>query len=66
MIVAKRSGPARAMRIGIEPYPLSVESLDLRVDARRIAARRYADDADLNAALEDATIVELVWAIGRV
>jgi hypothetical protein len=57
---------ARVMGIGIEPYPLCVESLDLRVDARSIAARRYADDADLNAALEDATIVELVWAIGRV
>ncbi len=48
--------------VTMEPYPLSVPSLETRVVARRIPARRYIDDANLGAALADAPPVDLVWS----
>ena len=49
----------------IEPYPLSVDSLLLATPARRIAARRYANDAELQTALRAAPTERLTWTIGR-
>ena len=48
-----------------EPFPLSVDSLELRVPAKRIAAQRLADDAELRAALSHARTEELRWTIMR-
>jgi hypothetical protein len=52
-------------RVAIEPYPLSEDTHEFSVDARRIPARPYADDADLRAAWNDAPSVQLVWTFGR-
>ncbi len=59
--------PARDQRnwqVAIEPFPLTVASLELATDARQIPARLYADDADLQAALNEAATIRLVWTIG--
>jgi hypothetical protein len=51
--------------VAIEPYPLSDDTHEFSVDARRIAARPYADDADLQAAWNAAPTVQLVWSLSR-
>jgi hypothetical protein len=49
----------------IDPYPLSDDAHEFRVDGRRIRARSYADDADLQATWNEAPHVQLVWALTR-
>jgi len=49
--------------IHAEPFPLSVNRLDLTVSVRIIPVREYADDADLHSALQTATRGCLNWAI---
>ena len=44
----------------IEPYPLCVDSLRLETAARRLAARPYPNDAELQAALRTAPVEVLV------
>jgi hypothetical protein len=56
--------PKNPSHIAIEPYPLRVNSLRLDVPARRLAARRYANDADLQTALHAASTERLTWTIG--
>jgi hypothetical protein len=51
--------------IKIEPYPLSVAELSLSVTARCIPARRYKDDNDLQAAIQNASITELTWKLAQ-
>lgn len=60
---AVRLEPQTPSRIVVTPYPLSVAHLELAVEARRIPARRYADDNDLHAALRDAPTVRLNWLL---
>jgi hypothetical protein len=55
----------RAWTVAIEPYPLSDDAHEFRVNARRIPARNYADDADLQATWNDAPHVELLWTLTR-
>ena len=53
----------KARKVMIEPYPLAAGELTLRVPCRRIAARRYTDQADLLAALAAAPLEELTWTV---
>jgi hypothetical protein len=55
----------RRWRVAMEPYPLNDDTQELSVEARRIPARRYADEADLQATWNDAPHVMLVWALTR-
>ena len=55
--------PESATEIAVEPYPLSVESLELIVPARRVPARRYTDDADLHQTLQNAPTEQLRWTL---
>jgi len=57
--------PRDPAQIVIEPYPLRVDSLRLETPVRRLAARRYANDAELQAALRAAPIEVLAWTISR-
>lgn len=57
--------PRDPAQIVIEPYPLCVDSLRLETPVRRLAARRYANDAELQAALRAAPIEVLAWTISR-
>jgi hypothetical protein len=61
---AVRFIPRHPARIVVESYPLRVDSLLLETPARRIAARRYANDADLQTALRIAPTERLTWTIG--
>jgi hypothetical protein len=56
--------PNNPAQIAVEPYPLCVDSLLLETPARRIAARRYANDAELQTALRAAPTERLSWMIG--
>jgi hypothetical protein len=51
--------------VAIEPYPLSDETHEFSVEARRIPARNYADDADLETAWREAPSAQLVWSLCR-
>jgi hypothetical protein len=59
----------RKWHVTIEPDPLfrSVQGgpHEFSVDARRVPARWYADDADLQTTWRDAPSVQLVWSFGR-
>ena len=55
----------RKWHVTIEPDPLSDGLHEFSVDARRVPARRYADDADLQATWRDAPSVQLVWTFGH-
>lgn len=56
--------PLEATRIAIEPFPLADGGdLELSVSAKRIAARRYANDDDLLNALHDAEAERLNWTL---
>ncbi len=55
----------RKWHVTIEPDPLSDRLHEFRVEARRILARQYADDVDLQATWRDAPSVQLVWSFGR-
>jgi len=55
----------RKWRVAITPYPLSDDTHEFNVEARRIPARRYADDADLQSVWNDAPSVQLTWVLGR-
>jgi hypothetical protein len=52
-------------QVVVEPYPLSGDTHEFSVDARRIPARPYADDADLQTTWSDAPTVQLVWTFGK-
>jgi hypothetical protein len=56
--------PKDPTHIVVEPYPLCVDSLRLQTPARRLAGRRYASDAELQAALRAAPTEVLAWTIG--
>lgn len=56
--------PRAAGMIGIDPYPLGVDSLVLMTPVRRLAARRYGSDAELQAALQTAPLETLAWTVG--
>lgn len=58
-----RLDPQSSSRITVTPYPLSVERLELAVQARRIPIRRFLDDNDLHAALRDAPQIRLEWRL---
>jgi len=60
-----RCVPQGAWSIGIEPYPLSVERLELSVAARRIPARKLRGDDELLRALAAAPVEELRWTVSR-
>jgi hypothetical protein len=51
--------------VAIEPFPLSDDAHEFRVDARRIPARGYADDTELQATWNDAPHVQLAWTLAR-
>jgi hypothetical protein len=55
--------PITPYRISLKPYPLSVSELRLTVSAKRVAARAYADDADLAHALSEAHTEEMTWKL---
>jgi len=55
--------PKNPAQIAIEPYPLRVDSLLLETPARRLVARRYANDAELQTALLAAPTERLSWTI---
>jgi hypothetical protein len=55
--------PQAAGFIAIDPYPLGVDSLLLKTPVRRLAARRYGSDAELQAALQTAPLETLAWTI---
>jgi hypothetical protein len=55
----------RAWRVAIEPYPLAEDMHQFSIEARRIPARRYADDADLQATWRSAPTVQLVWMLSK-
>jgi hypothetical protein len=55
--------PKNPAQIAIEPYPLRVDSLLLETPARRLAARCYANDAELQTALRSAPTERLTWTI---
>jgi hypothetical protein len=49
--------------IAIDPYPLGVDSLVLKTPVRRLTARRYGSDAELQAALQTAPLESLAWTV---
>ncbi|TWU09023.1 hypothetical protein CA54_42630 [Symmachiella macrocystis] len=53
--------PYADARIVIDPYVLTKQPLTLAVPARRIAARAYADNKDLRAAIDASPVEELSW-----
>jgi hypothetical protein len=55
----------RKWHVTIDPDPLSDGLHEFSVEARRIPARPYADDADLQATWGSAPSVQLVWTFGR-
>lgn len=55
--------PLSPTQIQIHPYPFSQPELNLRVPARRIAARPYQDDEQLQAALAQAQRDQLEWTL---
>jgi len=55
--------PNGPWQIAIDPYPLTDESLRLQTRARRIAARKYTDEADYRTAFNVAPIEILTWTI---
>ena len=57
--------PLSSHEIAADPFPLSVDRLELTVPARRIPIRRNADDAELHAALQNAPTERLSWTIVR-
>lgn len=50
-------------RITLEPWPLSVERLELSVPAWRIPARRFGSDTELQAAIKSAGNETLNWTL---
>jgi hypothetical protein len=60
-----RLTPGSSGRVVLTPYPLSVDRLELSVSAHRIEARRYANDAELQRAIDAAEIEELRWELTR-
>ena len=57
--------PLSSHEIAADPFPLSVDRLELTVPARRIPIRRNADDAELHAALQNAPTERVSWTIVR-
>lgn len=57
--------PEYPSEVRIDPWPLSVDHLDVSAPARRIPARRYADDADLHETLRAAPVETLRWTLRR-
>ena len=55
--------PEEATRIVIDPYPLGVESLRLSTPARRVPARKYADEGEYQVAFNAAPVETLTWTI---
>ena len=55
--------PQAAGLIAVDPYPLGVDSLVLKTPVRRLAARRYGSDAELQAALQTAPLETLAWTV---
>lgn len=53
------------VEIAVDPYPLSVDRLELTVSCRVVPARTYTDDADLQNALQTAPHRSLSWNIVR-
>ena len=60
MIWGPFAGPAE---IVVEPWPFSVEKVDLSVPVRRIAARACADSADLHRQLAQSAEELLHWTL---
>lgn len=52
-------------RLTVTPWPFAVDSIDATVEARRLERRTFADDADLQAALRHADVVERRWQIAH-
>jgi hypothetical protein len=57
--------PKEAWHIAIDPYPLSVTAPRLQTFARRVAARRYENDDDFQAAFNATPFELLTWKIQR-
>jgi hypothetical protein len=57
--------PHGPQQIAIDPYPLADDSLRLQTRTRRIAARKYTDEADYRAAFNAAPVEFLSWTITR-
>jgi uncharacterized protein DUF3891 len=55
--------PKRLLQIAIDPYPFGVTTLKVAAPARRIAARKYENDAEFQAAFSTAPIELLTWSI---
>jgi hypothetical protein len=55
----------RKWHVAITPYPLSADAHEFSLEARRIPARGYTDDADLQTARNRAPSVHLTWVLGR-
>jgi len=47
----------------VEPFPLSVDSLELSVPAKRIPARVYADDRELAGELTGRRVEQISWTL---
>ncbi len=60
-----RFTPGPDGRFRVEPFPLSVEQLELSASAKRIPARRFDDDSAFRTALSSAPREWLRWTIMR-
>jgi hypothetical protein len=58
-----RFEPVTPAQIRVQPYPFTSAPIELGVAARRIAARPYASDLDLQSALSDASQAPLRWTL---
>jgi hypothetical protein len=56
--------PQSPSYISIEPYPLSVDSLRLETPGRRLTARPFPNDKELQTALRAAPLETQAWTIG--
>jgi len=60
-----RLTPGKSGGVTLSPYPLSVDRLELSASADRIEARCYANDRELQQAIEAAESEELRWVLSR-
>jgi hypothetical protein len=58
-----RFTPRSSVDSTIDPYPLSCPQLDLSVQAKLIAAKRYSSDEELHGALSAAPAATVTWSL---
>lgn len=55
-----------ATRLTVRPWPFDTDSLHVRMEARRVPRRTFADDADFRETLRQAPLVLREWRLMRV